>query len=79
MTTTKRYPLDPYCLTEDDFLDSDGEQIFIARVEEHCLNCDMELGHTDDGFVRFWRDADLNQLCQDDAWCDLCVDDPSDS
>lgn len=76
MTTTKRYPKDPYRLDERDFIDGDSNGVCIAIISETCLNCGTELGHVEDGFIDFWRDADLNQPNQDDAWCDACVDDP---
>ena len=73
MTTTKRYPTDPYRLDEHDFLDSDGETTFTTHVYERCVNCSLELGHTENGFVEVWRDADSDD---DAAWCRSCVDEP---
>jgi hypothetical protein len=73
MTTTKRYPSEPHLLTFDDFVDIEPDATYVERVEHKCTNCGTDLGHIDEDFVQFWRDA---ATLDDDVWCDACVDEP---
>ena len=70
MTTMKRYPIDPFRMLEEDFLDHDGERVILIEAHERCHMCGTEIGHMEDGFVEFWHDAATDE---DLAWCDMCA------